>query len=760
MSKTLLFHGTQEDINFLPHIKSMFVGHKVYVRTENVGTWTELLLYCREKKIEGIVSTNLSLLKRLVLEVEGTPSIDNYAGSFFVRDGIEIVFVNPLKQLVTVSFGRFMMQRYISKILAPEFWVECPATAFQWEVFSPEKEHEYFDFLNSCLAIAMDIETRPDLSISMISYTGIFVNEVKNFETRTVVLPLDDEFALAVMRKWNWELQPPKIFQGGDYDNAYLLAYQAPVHNWLWDTMTMFHCWYCELPKDLAYLGAFLVRECIYWKDMFSSPDKYEQYKYNARDTWTTANVFIRWIHESPEWARRNYQLEFPLMFPNLLAGMTGIRRDFSRLSAVRSQVKERIASAGKWLDKVIGVSNFNTNSPVQMKALLQVLGCKDLPSTDEKNLKKAMFRHPLNAIILGRVLEIRALRKLLSTYLRTDEDADKKGQGGGKEFRGRVLYSIKGHGTETGRNSSKEHYFWTGVNIQNQPSRPTEYVTGKECKSTLMADEGFRFAEVDLEQAESRDTAYCAGEPILIRNVTGDKDFHSLNASSFFGRKYEDIYDDVKRKTKDKALRDLAKRVNHGANYLMGPDVLVDTMGLSKVYEAGRLLGLPSNLSARDIAVILLSNFHRTYPGLSGVYYPAVTTEVMMTRMLVGATGWTRYCFGNPEKNKSDKNAYVAHVAQSLNAMVLNKAFLRVFREIALSPAHGKHFKLCAQVHDSILFQFREGHEYLCELVRERMEIPVTVKSYAGPEYTFTVPAAIKAGADGLGVKYWSETE
>ena len=44
--------------------------------------------------------------------------------------------------------------------------------------------------------------------------------------------------------------------------------------------------------------------------------------------------------------------------------------------------------------------------------------------------------------------------------------------------------------------------------------------------------------------------------------------------------------------------------------------------------------------------------------------------------------------------------------------------------------------------------------------MVRERMEIPVTIKGYDDVVRTFTVPADIKAGKDGTPVKYWSETE
>jgi hypothetical protein len=119
---------------------------------------------------------------------------------------------------------------------------------------------------------------------------------------------------------------------------------------------------------------------------------------------------------------------------------------------------------------------------------------------------------------------------------------------------------------------------------------------------------------------------------------------------------------------------------------------------------------------------------------------------------------GLVRYCFGAPEKNKSDLNAYVAHPPQSLNAMTLNRAFMKVFYEIAVP--HAANFKLLAQIHDSILGQVRQGHEYLIQEVVKAMQIPVTVTGYDGVKRVFTVPAAAKAGVDGLGARYWSETE
>ena len=132
-----------------------------------------------------------------------------------------------------------------------------------------------------------------------------------------------------------------------------------------------------------------------------------------------------------------------------------------------------------------------------------------------------------------------------------------------------------------------------------------------------------------------------------------------------------------------------------------------------------------------------------------------------------IASGDWTRYCFGKPDKSKSDLNAYVAHPPQSLNARTLNEAYMRVFYEVALP--NPDTFRLHAQIHDSILFSYRNGYENLADKVRECMEIPVTVRDISGTYRTFTVPAALKLGREEtdaggvrrfVGAKYWSETE
>lgn len=745
MSANLLFKGTFEDKPYLPRLKPLVGTSSVFISLDPVITWAEVRIYCTSRNITGIVSTSKKLLE--LLSGDDKASIDSYAGSYFKRDGIEVVFVDPLPQLVSLPYGAFVTSRYISKLCYPDRWNKYPA--FTYTIGTPDKIEELYHDFKAADFIAIDIETtKVWLGITSISYTACYLSG-PDVKLQTFVFDMDSDFALAWMRKFN-ALPNPKVLQNGKYDHSYLLRYNAVCTNWLGDTATAFHCWYTELPKDLAMLSSFFYREGRYWKDM-ASGDHETRLEYNGRDTFATAIVWCEWLLQAPRWAVTNYLQEFPVNFPCLLAEMTGIKRDMTALEKGHAEISAKVSALSASLDRMLGVINFNVNSPIQMKQLLKALGCGDLEKADEKNLNKAAFRHPLIARILDVVLEIRGLRKLLSTYLTP-----------GKELNGRILWSLNPHGTDTGRLASKEHHFWCGLQGQNIPR-------GIEVKQTLVADDGWRLAEVDLEQAESRDTAHIAGSESLIKAVSGTRDFHSVNASAFFGVPYEIIYSDDLKKTLNKILRDLAKRVNHGANYNMGPNVLVETMGLVNIYKAAAALKLPKFWTPKQIAEYLLSCFHKAYPDLQSTYYPGVVHEIKTTKMLTSkathdsqfhVAGWTRYCFSNPEQDKRALNAYIAHGPQSLNAMTLNKAFMKVFYEISLNPKHSNNFRLLAQVHDSILFQFREGHVYLANSVKEMMEVPVTVTGYDNKTRTFTVPAAIKAGKDNLGAKRWSETE
>ena len=140
-----LFLGSHADIEYLQHIKSMFSGVTTYTVCEPVTLLTHLEMYCTKKGITRVVSTSHAILMKL-LALEGNQkdkvSLEDYAGSLFSYKGIEIVFIQPLAQLLTVSYGRFVTSRYISKVIRPEEWPE--ASEFKWDILTPVNIESYY----------------------------------------------------------------------------------------------------------------------------------------------------------------------------------------------------------------------------------------------------------------------------------------------------------------------------------------------------------------------------------------------------------------------------------------------------------------------------------------------------------------------------------------------------------------------------------------------------------------------------------------
>ena len=151
-----------------------------------------------------------------------------------------------------------------------------------------------------------------------------------------------------------------------------------------------------------------------------------------------------------------------------------------------------------------------------------------------------------------------------------------------------------------------------------------------------------------------------------------------------------------------DKELRQLGKPVNHGANYLMGEETLIDSMELTNVFKAQKRLGLPKFWTPKQVTKHLLSLFAQTYKVVSHDYPQYIKEQVRNTRMLVNAYGWTRYCFGDPIKNRSDLRALVAHLPQGTNAQALNLSVRLIFDRVW--KPHYENFKMNAQIHDSLL--------------------------------------------------------
>lgn len=754
------FFGTAEDRDSIQRLREFVGAHSLKCCFTRIEFWTQFALKVKQNQITECIVTCQDLLN-IILAHDPTyqqpfngrgqakvATLNDFHGSYLEFAGahfhtdypVRILILNPLSHLHKVSEAKFIFKRHISKITQPEKWF--PQTSFSWETLTAANEEQMFAKFQTALMIGVDIETiedNPHRTIDMVGYCGLFPDGT----THSVVLEIKSFEDVMWVRKWN-NLRAPKVMQGGKYDAVYFMRYGAPLHNWLYDTQNLFHCWYAELPKRLDYITAFCCRFIRFWKDDGKVGSRSRKLEYNARDCWATLMSCLNLLLEMPEWAKKNYLFEFPLVFPFVHVELDGLAVDQERFKESQRDVTRRrdlaLAKLQSWIHP-----NFNPNSPPQCKNLLKVLGYVDrsgnVDSSGEKVLIAASAAHSLNERILSEVLEYRGWAKLTSTYLVDD-----------KIWNGRFYYRIDENGTESGRGSSKESSFWCGGNVQNIPG-------GKEgeghfVKNYIRVDDGWDgFAECDKAQSEARCVGYLSGCQKLIDLVESEKDYHSFNASQFFGIPYEQIWDPVKNKTIDKPLRDLSKRTNHGANYNMGKWVMLETMGPKKVTEARRLLKLAPNLSLDAVCAHLLNRYELTYPEVKKDWYDAIKREIKLTRKIVSPTGWTRYFFDDPASSKPALNSAVAHGPQHLSVWIVNREFYAIWKDSVYGSLRNK-VRLKAHIHDSIFFAYRGIGTP--EEVRKRMNTSITVKDCKGVERKMFIPSDVSSGSGFA--KYWSD--
>lgn len=768
------------DKPYVAKLAPMFASANLRVYDGNdIGSIAVLVAQCKQAGFNTIVTTRLDVL--LALLPHGRvkkANIANYTGSIIPYNGVEFLIVPALKQLTTVEYAPWMFKQIIRKVTEPDAWRKT--SEFRWWQLKPGSEMEAArKLLATCDLIAVDSETQKPTAdchwprIESVQYTGF---KFATNESWTYVVIMDSMEAVSFMRSVNGN-DVRKVLQNGKYDCAYFFMYNAPLIAYYHDTKNGMHSQYCELPKDLAFISALWLRDIMYWKDLSSSGDSQDKLRYGALDTWATGEAYISWLQQAPDWAKQNYITEFSLVPSLHMVEMRGIKRDMEQLEKVAARKTIELATILHSCQTMVGSPKFNPSSPDQVVRLICALTGTKPPSkeikvkdmteqekrarqaSDKKAVEKASYAHPLNERVLGEVIAYRKLRKELGTYLAVgvatkSSGKVKKGQSLSKEFgppgKKRILFSLNPDATDSGRLASKEHHFWCGINVQNMVS------TG-DVKTTYIADEGFELFEADYSQAEDRGVAFSSGDPTLLNIFESGVDSHSYKAAMFFGIPYETIYREptqefihgetgefvpaVPGKVLLKPIRQLGKRINHGANYNMGEQVLLETMGPKAVREAQRVLKLSPKLTLIQVCKYLLECYARAFPTVKKEYYKSIVLEIKRTNKMVSDTGWVRYCFGNPETSKPALNKYVAHKTQNLNAMILNRAWLRINAKHMFNP----NLRLLAQIHDSILGQYRIGHQYLVQEVKELMTFPVPIRDCAGITRDLIVPVDTK---------------
>ena len=716
------------------------IGHELKMAFRRFDNATEAALLAKKNGIDAIISTQPSLLEAALNRLpDYIPppnrkqiSLDDYAGSWIdMPYGIPLIPINPLEHTQTVRHAKFLLDRFISKLTKPEKWRQEPD--FIWKQVTEQNFKECMNVIEAADLLAIDIETPGDED-RRIKLVGYCAYSHATGKAECFVVHFNAVWAWRFVQQAN-RSRAQKIFQNGLYDNSYFARWNAMPTNWLWDTLILQHCWYSELPKRLDFIAAFAVRKSRFWKNDGKTGSLEDEMRYNAKDCWATLTSFLSLVSEMPEWAAENYLQEFPMVFPALNASLEGWKVDRAAFDAVRKEKEDEAEAVLERIRKLLSCPTFNPRSSQQMNNLYELLGCKRGPRDTNAAafMLKARAASPLNDLILGLIDEYKKAAKLISNYLGDDV-----------LWYDRLFYTIDPAGTDTGRAAARASAYWCGYNIQNIPR-------GDSIKNCLVADDGWLLAEPDKAQSEARCVGYMSGETKLIDLVESSHDYHAWNAQAFFGVPYEQIYDETKKKTLNKDLRDLSKRTNHGANYNMGEGVMLDTMGPKKVAEAKRVLKLPTYMTLKSVCGHLLKQYELTYPKVKGLLYDEIIREITTTSKLRSPFGWTRYFFSKPSKqNKPALNAAVAHGPQNLSVSIINREWYRIWRATVHGALRGR-VRIKAQIHDSIPFQYREQAD--ADAVLAMMDTTVPVMGADKVLRQMKIPSDMKCGST-----RWSE--
>jgi|TARA_Y100000034_G_scaffold103250_1_gene128641 uracil-DNA glycosylase len=272
------------------------------------------------------------------------------------------------------------------------------------------------------------------------------------------------------------------INQNLSFDISVLLQQNSIItQGELGDTMVAQHLLYPDFPKGLDFIASIHTRE-PYWKDdggkMWKKMDGdyHTFWRYNAKDACVAMEAWYALeaeLHERGYW--HSYEETIKLVDPLVYMMIRGFGVNLEALAKTKAEVEAKIAEKEADLLEV-AERPFNPASPKQcMEYFYVTKGIKPYvnrktgkPTTDDKAMARIVRRFNLPEARL--VQEIRSLKKLHGTYLSADVDGD---------HRMRCSYNIRG--TTTGRLSSSQTIFGTGMNMQN---------IHPEFKSFLVADD------------------------------------------------------------------------------------------------------------------------------------------------------------------------------------------------------------------------------------------------------------------------------
>ena len=232
-------------------------------------------------------------------------------------------------------------------------------------------------------------------------------------------------------------------------------------------------------------------------------------------------------------------EVELPLV--QVLRNMekAGVRFDLQLLKQAETELTAELNALEAEIYQLAGTT-FNINSPRQVGEVLfdQLhLDSKAKKSksgqytTSEEVLQALKERHP----IVGKILDQRELKKLISTYISALP-------GYINPETGKIHTTYNQTVTATGRLSS------SNPNLQNLPIRSER---GQLIRRAVIADEGCLFLSADYSQIELRLLAHMSQDPHLLEAFQNGQDIHAATAAKIFRTPIDQVTKDQRRRAK-----------------------------------------------------------------------------------------------------------------------------------------------------------------------------------------------------------------
>ena len=397
-------------------------------------------------------------------------------------------------------------------------------------------------------------------------------------------------------------------------------------------------------------------------------------------------------------------KIEEPLI--RVLAKMEkdGVKMDLDSLRSFAAGLREEVQQREEKIRAMAGNPNLNISSPKQIAALLydelQLLQRKKKgnDSTDEETLLSIEDRHP----IVREILEFRAAKKLLSTYIEPFPGYISRSDG-------KIHTCFNQALTATGRLSS------SNPNLQNIPIRSER---GKEIRKAFVPSrEGGVIMSADYSQIELRIMAHLSQDRHLIEAFNSGLDVHKATAAKIIGIDSSEVSAEQRR---------IAKTANFGIMY-----------GISA-------FGLSQRLScSRAEAKQIIDDYFESFP--------AIRSFIEDTLTAARENGYVETIFGRrrfvPDVNSrngtvralAERNAVNAPI-QGTSADIIKMAMAGVDRRISEA---GLKSRMVLQIHDELLFDaLEEEIDTLKAIVVEEMEnvvrlsVPLTVECDYGKNW------------------------